>query len=152
MEPIITNKLSEIEVKYLPHVPTDKRKQVRGSDDVMEIINSIWNQDTIHYKEEMYVLFMDRRNGLIGYHRYSIGTDVGTCVSCKQILAIALKINACGIIMVHNHPSGNLKPSSNDIEIVNKMKEGAKWMDITLLDNLIISPNGGYCSFAEECW
>ena len=65
-------------------------------------------------------------------------------------MGVALKSMACGIIISHNHPSGNLLPSSADREITNKIKEAGKLMEITLLDHIILSPEGTFYSFADE--
>jgi DNA repair protein RadC len=62
----------------------------------------------------------------------------------------ALKAAATGIVLCHNHPSGNLQPSSADIEITKKIESACKFLDIKLLDHIIISPSGGYYSFIDE--
>lgn len=62
----------------------------------------------------------------------------------------AIKANASGIIICHNHPSGNVQPSESDMKITQKIKESENLMDIQLLDHLIIVPEGGYYSMADE--
>jgi DNA repair protein RadC len=66
------------------------------------------------------------------------------------VLSVALKTAATGIILAHNHPSGNLQPSSQDKDITKKIQEACKLLDITLLDHLIVVPEDAYFSFADE--
>jgi DNA repair protein RadC len=65
-------------------------------------------------------------------------------------LQYAIKSNANGLIICHNHPSGNLQPSKSDLAITRKVKDSAILMDIQLLDHFIIIPEGSYCSMADE--
>lgn len=73
----------------------------------------------------------------------------GTVADPKVIFAAALKASASSIILAHNHPSGQLKPSSADIALTNKIKRGGEFLDIQVLDHLILSSEG-YYSFADE--
>jgi len=100
--------------------------------------------------ESFFLLLLDRSNKTIGYAKISQGGVAGTVVDPKIIFKYALESLASGIIMVHNHPSGNLKASISDIELTKKVKNGAKHFDINLLDHLIISENG-FLSMADEC-
>jgi DNA repair protein RadC len=79
----------------------------------------------------------------------SLGGVSGTVVDAKIIFKKALEIPASAIILCHNHPSGNLRPSGADIEITKKVKEGGALIDINVLDHLIVSERG-YFSFADE--
>ena len=80
---------------------------------------------------------------------YSRGIT-GTVADPKLILGLALKSAATGIILAHNHPSGNLQPSIQDKDITKKIQEACKLLDITLLDHLIVVPEDAYFSFADE--
>ena len=79
-----------------------------------------------------------------------MGGITGTVADIRLILAVALKSAATGIVLAHNHPSGNVKPSAADLELTKKIKDAAAVMDIRLLDHIIISPWGEYFSFADE--
>ena len=70
-------------------------------------------------------------------------------VDVKLLLASAIKANTSSIIVAHNHPSGNLKPSENDLRLTRRIKEGAKLLDITLLDHVIVTKDT-YYSFADD--
>lgn len=81
----------------------------------------------------------------------SKGGVSSTVADAKIILATALKVVACSMILSHNHPSGALKPSESDIDLTNRLKEGAKLLDISVLDHIIVtSQYDAYFSFADE--
>lgn len=139
------NTISEIQISY--HPKSLDKPLIKTSQDAYELIKPIYNEDIMQYKEIFMVLYLNRANRVLGYHEHSIGSDTGTVVSVKQIIAIALKVNACNMILVHNHPSGSTKPSKQDIEITKKIKEAAGLFDIQVLDHLIIGD--GYYSIAD---
>lgn len=99
--------------------------------------------------EEFWVLFLNQANKVIGKEKISSGGISSTIADKRMIVKSALDRLATGIILVHNHPSGNLKPSQSDIDLTNKTKEAAKLLDITVLDHIIVS-SSGYYSFADE--
>ncbi len=99
--------------------------------------------------EEFWVLFLNRANRVIGRQRISSGGVSGTVVDAKIIFKHALEMLASGIILCHNHPSGNLNPSSADLELTRKLRNGGKVLDINVMDHLIIAESG-YYSFADE--
>lgn len=108
-----------------------------------------WSKDRIEYLEEFKIILVNRRNRVLGIVDISQGGIRGTLVDPKVVFAIALKAGASGIIFAHNHPSGELEPGVEDIEVTKKLKEGAKILDMEILDHLIISKNG-YYSFQEN--
>lgn len=79
----------------------------------------------------------------------SKGGVSGTIVDSKILFGLVLKSGASGMVLSHNHPSANLSPSNADMQLTQQIKEGAKLLDISLLDHLIISRHGFY-SFADE--
>lgn len=87
---------------------------------------------------------------MLGVYPLSTGGITGTMVDIRLILSVALKEAATGIILAHNHPSGNLQPSSADRDLTAKIKDACKYFDISLLDHLIIAPDRKYYSFADE--
>ncbi len=95
------------------------------------------------------VLYLNTANKIKHFEIISKGGLTGTIADPRIILKKALEQNATGIILSHNHPSGNLQPSQADESLTRKIKEAAKWMDIRLLDHIIVS-NEGYYSFMEE--
>ena len=99
--------------------------------------------------EEFWVLYLNRANVVLKKERVSSGGVTGTIVDNKIILKKALLNLASSIILVHNHPSGNLKPSLQDKKVTQKMKSACELLEINLLDHLIIAGNA-YYSFADE--
>lgn len=128
--------------------PSDRPK-IRTSEDSFKNCMLFFNADNLSIKEEAVALFLNRGNRVLGGYRVSSGGIAGTVVDIRLILSIALKCLASGVILAHNHPSGELKPSKVDIDLTQKLKEAAKLMDINLLDHLIITISGFY-SFADE--
>ena len=99
--------------------------------------------------EEFWVMFMTRSNSVIKTECISRGGISGTVVDVRLILKPAIECLASSIILSHNHPSGNLKPSNEDIFLTKKVKEAAMLMDISLQDHIIIGDQS-YLSFADE--
>lgn len=99
--------------------------------------------------EEFWILYLNRANKIIGKFRVGIGGVTGVVVDSKTIFKKAINLMATGIILSHNHPSGNLKPSKNDIQVTHKLKEGGKHFDIVVYDHIIIAGRS-YFSFADE--
>lgn len=99
--------------------------------------------------EETWVLLTDRSNKVLTEMQVSKGGISGTVVDIRLILREALKYYASGIFLGHNHPSENCRPSIQDTQITRKLKEAAKWMDIILLDHIIVCGEK-YFSFADE--
>jgi len=102
-----------------------------------------------HRHEVFAVLFLNRANKINHFEIISEGGITGTVADPRIILRKALEEDAVNIILCHNHPSGSLKPSRADEELTKKIKEAARFLDITVLDHIIVSDNG-YYSFADE--
>jgi DNA repair protein radc len=122
-----------------------ERKKIQSSKDAFEIFGSLLGD--LPY-EEFWILLLNRSNSIIDKIKISQGGISGTVTDVRIILKQALENMACGIILIHNHPSGNLKPSDSDITITQKVKDAGKLMDIAVLDHIIISESG-YYSFAD---
>ena len=139
-------KLSEIQVIY----KSSKTKlKISNSRITYDFLLENWNMDTIEYFEEFKILLLNRANFVLGIYTVSKGGIAGTIVDSKVIFGVALKAAASGLIVAHNHPSGNLKPSSNDIEITKSLVAAGKILDVKVLDHIIVA-NTGYFSFADE--
>lgn len=119
---------------------------VSGSDDAARFLRA----RLAHLRHEVFaVLFLNRANKVNHFEILSEGGVTATVADPKRILKRALEQDAVNIILCHNHPSGSLRPSSADLELTNKVKEAAAYLDIGLLDHVIVSEEG-YCSFADE--
>jgi hypothetical protein len=148
MKASTTSNIAEIKVSYKPKLIEGPK--ITTSSSAYEQLTKFYSPDTICLQEQFVVLYMNRANQVIGGYHSSTGGITGTVVDIRIIMGVALKSMACGIILSHNHPSQNLTPSSADREITRKIKEVCKLMDITLMDHLILSPEGTFYSFADE--
>jgi DNA repair protein RadC len=119
---------------------------VRSSKDIFDHIQPLLG-DLQH--EEFWVIYLNKGNRIIDKERISSGGVAGTVVDVKIILKNALQKLASGIILAHNHPSGNLQPSDADISVTKKLKEAAKLMEMHILDHIIVG-EADYYSFADN--
>jgi len=123
-----------------------ERVQVSTSIDVYQAIISQF-KDLNH--EEFWILLLNRANKITSRHLVSKGGQAGTIADTKIIFNIALQNHAASVILAHNHPSGNLKPSNADLELTQKLRSAGQFLDIPVLDHLIITDQG-FLSFADE--
>ncbi len=142
--------ISEVKIIYRTKVKASDRPQVKTSRDAFEIFLEHWDLDSIEHVEEFKLILLTRSNKVLGIASISKGGISGTVTDVRIILQYAIKANASGLIICHNHPSGNLQPSESDTAITKKIKESASVMDIQLLDHLIIVPEGEYYSMADN--
>lgn len=145
----LPSKVTEIKMVYMNRIKASERPQVKSSYDAYTIFACNWSEQ-IGLVEEFVILLLDNSNRVMGRHLVSKGSMVGTIVDPKIVFACALKGRASSIILSHNHPSGNLRPSQADLNLTRKLKQGGELLDISILDHLILSPDGGYYSFADE--
>jgi DNA repair protein RadC len=141
--------ISEIIISYQPKFKASERPKVTSSSDAFDIILNQWDKD-IQYRESFAVLLLNRANKCLGIAFISKGGISGTTADPKMIFQAALKANASSIIIAHNHPSGNLKPSDNDIKLTKIIKNAGATLELPVIDHLILS-NDAYFSFADEC-
>ena len=118
--------------------------KIKTSKDAADLFRKIWDVDTLPIHETMICIFLNRQNNTIGWFKVSQGGLNGTIVDNRLILATALNCLASGIIMCHNHPSGNTNPSEADIKVTKKLKECAEMMDISVLDHVILTEDEYY--------
>ena len=122
------------------------KKKITSSHDAYHFLFPILS-DLNH--EETWALLTDRSNQVVTTMQVSRGGISGTVVDVRLVLREALNHYASGIILGHNHPSGNSHPSPQDTQITKKLKEAAQWMDISLLDHIIVCGDH-YFSYADE--
>jgi DNA repair protein RadC len=122
---------------------------IKNSKKSFELMLNEWEQDKLQMQEEAKILLLNRNNNVLGIYSLAKGGLTSCVVDVRIILSIALKTLATGIILVHNHPSGNLKPSQADLDITKKLKQSCDLLDISFLDHLIITKDN-YFSFDDE--
>ncbi|QXP69371.1 JAB domain-containing protein [Polaribacter sp. R2A056_3_33] len=139
--------ISEISVSYSTII--SKREKIKDSQISYNIFINYWNKSIIELQEEFKVLLLNRNNEVLGIYPLSKGGVSGTFVDVKLVFSVALKCNASSIIVAHNHPSGNLKPSETDKNLTEKLRVTGNYLDIKLLDHIIVTKND-YYSFADN--
>lgn len=139
--------VSEIELIYKTKVKNSERSQIKSSKDAYKLVLSAWDYKEIEFFEQFKVLLLNQAHEALGIYEISSGGIAGTVVDVRLIFSAALKANATSLMMIHNHPSGNLIASEADKQINQKVKEAGKLLDI--LDSLIITTES-YYSFADE--
>ena len=140
--------VAEIEVSY---TPTNREQvSITSPQDAYDELVKFFPKQTIALQEKFVVMYLNNNNIILGVYELSKGGITSTVVDIRLLFSVALKVAATNIILAHNHPTGNLKPSKADLELTQKIKEAGKFLDITLTDHLIISPKEKFYSFADE--
>jgi DNA repair protein RadC len=138
----------KIRIVYSKKIKNKDRPKITKSQDAVDVFRELWSKQ-IEIREEFIVLLVDRSNRVLGYQLLSKGGMTGTVADIKLIYSVALESLASGIIIAHNHPSGNTQPSNSDLQLTKKIQEAGKHIDITLLDHIILTKESHY-SFADE--
>jgi DNA repair protein RadC len=134
--------IAEIQLLYKTNVKPSLRPKISSSQDAYEILKSNWDEYKIELVEQFKILLTNRANKVLGIFEVSIGGIAGTVADPKLIFIAALKAGASGLILSHNHPSGNLNPSQADIDLTRRIKEAGKLLEIQLLDHVILTSEG----------
>jgi len=122
--------------------------KITKSEDAANFIKQFYSDD-IEIYESFFILLMNRSNKIIGYAKISQGGIIGTYVDKKIVLKYVIDSLASGLIIAHNHPSGVLRPSDEDIKITKQIAELCKLLETTLLDHVILTADSFY-SFADN--
>ena len=140
--------VAEISISYKPAIAN--KPIITSALDAYNVLLQFFSEDTIQLQEQFVAMYLNRTNRVLGCYNLSKGGITGTVADLRLILGTALKTAATGIIIGHNHPSGNLVPSQADIQLTKKLLEASKVMDITLYDHIILCTDGKYLSLADE--
>lgn len=139
--------LNEIQISY-KNTNTLQHK-ITSSAEAYALLKNNWNGDHLELLEEVKILYLNQSNMVLGIYNHSKGGINQSIVDVRHIFSIALLCNSTGLIIAHNHPSGNLKPSKDDLDITKRIKEIGKLHTIQLLDHLIITKDS-YYSFSDN--
>lgn len=123
-----------------------EKPQIQSSKDAYD---QLWPHMADLDHEQFWILLLNRANKVLSAKKVSQGGMTGTVADPKLIFKTAIENDACYIILSHNHPSGNLRPSQSDIDLTKKLREAGKLMEIQVLDHIIVAA-GKYYSFADE--
>ena len=144
------NYVNEITVLYERKSIELERNKIKCSQDVIGLLKEVYKKNKISCQEEVIVLYLKSSDKLIGYQKLCSGGLTSAVIDVRLIFSTALKTLATGIIISHNHPSGNINPSKTDELITKKIVEAGKLLDINVLDHIIVNPDFEYFSFDDE--
>ena len=125
------------------------KTQIRNSDHAAKFFRGIFPDEVMEHHEEMWIGYLNNANRPIGFMQLSKGNANSTVVGIKALVQGAVMCNASGVVMMHNHPSGNKTPSEADITLTSRIKKGLELFDIKLVDHIILTLES-YTSMAEE--
>lgn len=125
-----------------------EKVKITTSRNAYDVIRKFYHEDILIY-ESFFILMLDRANNTIGYAKISQGGIAGTVVDLKIIAKYCIDSLCSGVILAHNHPSGNLKPSIQDKEITKKIKNGLNLLEVNTFDHLILTEES-YYSFSDN--
>ncbi len=124
-----------------------KKVKIKSSLDAATFFRELWEGIDIY--ESFFAIYLNNANNTIGWYKISQGGIDGTVADARLIVKKGIEVLATSIIICHNHPSGNLKPSNADIELTKIIKEGCSYFNINLIDHIILTEEG-YFSFGDE--
>lgn len=139
--------IAEISIKYEPVFKMSQLPKITCSKDAYELLRHGW--EGLAHMESFKIILLNRANKVLGVSLISKGGVAGTVADPKIIFQIALKANASSLILAHNHPSGNTKYSTQDMALTKKLSSAGDYLDIKVIDHIILS-DSDYLSFADE--
>ena len=142
-------KVTEVELIYHNKKKPSERLPISSSEHAYKLFYETWDKGKLELQEQFRVLLLDQSSSCLGISTLASGGVAQCVVDLKLVFAMALKAKASGMIIAHNHPSGNKKPSANDKTLTAQFSIAGRILDIPVLDHLIIT-NEGYTSMAVE--
>lgn len=139
--------VAEIRVSLYPYGNIEDRPQVTNSKQAAKYFRDSW--ENLNYHETFKVMFLNTAKRVIGIKDICVGGISTTVVDVRMIFQAALGVNATAMILAHNHPSGNLEPSIEDLRITKSIVSGGEFLDITVVDHIILTEKR-YYSFADK--
>ena len=140
--------VATLQISFIPSIPFHSNA-ICSSSQLAEFIRSCYDPNTLQYAESFYCLYLNRANKVLAVTEISKGGMTGTVADIRTIFALALQCGAVALIISHNHPSSNLRPSVADEKLTKQIKHAAEILNIYLLDHIIITADS-YFSFADE--
>lgn len=142
-------KAKEVELSYKRGKNAD-RKKLASSLEMSQFAVKCFDEDVIDYKEQCYVILMNNNLRPNGWYRVSDGGLNETLVDVRIIMQAALLSNSTCIVLVHNHPSGAVRPSRDDDRLTDRVKKACDIMNIRLIDHIIVTSDATYYSYNDE--
>jgi DNA repair protein RadC len=145
---LFNNLVCEVEAVYRPFIKPSRNPKISTPDDIVNYVRPAYT-DIIDYYERASALYVNNTNHIIALMKLSEGSLKSAIIDPARVFQMALKLNAQGIVIIHNHPSGSLKPSKSDKEITTRIKSGADLLGFKLLDHIILT-HDSYYSFTDN--
>lgn len=133
-------KVQEIKLQYNDKMAVQDAPKITQSEEAVEVFRK-YMKDDLMYREVVYAMLLNRNNRVKGIFKVSEGGITASVIDIRLLMAVALKTLSSGIILAHNHPSGNSSPSEQDLKTTKSLKRACEFMDITFLDHIIITDN-----------
>jgi len=151
MTKVYKSPMPELSLKYKSG--NIHKMKVSSSQDIYDFVKYMYDADTVEYNEAVIAIFLNGANNTIGWIKHSSGGTAHAIIDIKMLLSTALLCGAVAIVLSHNHPSGQIHPSTEDDRITQKVKAGCDAIGLRLLDHVIVPgdfSNGRYYSFCDE--
>lgn len=142
-------RVAEIELTYSAAVKASERLKIACPKDAYAILLKNWNAGRLDFVEEFKIIVLDQASRVLGICDISRGGITSTIADTRLIFAAALKAGAVGIILAHNHPSGQLIPSQADKNMTAHIRTAGDILEIKVLDHLIVTSEG-FLSFVDD--
>ena len=142
-------RVAEVELSYKNRVPYKDRKKVLTSEDAYKLLLNNHDDNTIDYTETFKVLYLNQSSQVVGCNTLSKGGITTTCVDVRNVMQGALLTNAVAMVLGHNHPSGNTRPSREDDRITNQIVKAGQLLNIQVIDHIIFTREQFY-SYNDE--
>lgn len=138
----------EISLAYTVKTKPSERTKIYVPEEAVSFLKAKYD-DSIYFKEDAYALVLDNASKLLGIVSCGSG-DLGSCwIDRRKIMTTVILCNARYVILCHNHPSGVTRPSKDDDKITKALDDGLKAIDASLLDHVILAPEGDYYSYRD---
>ncbi|KQR94224.1 DNA repair protein [Chryseobacterium sp. Leaf180] len=141
------NIVNEIKLSYSRK--GNSERTISSSMDAVDIFRAHFDGDEMDYRESFFALYLNQANKVLGIRKISECGISSTLVDVRIVMQAGLLCNASGIIVAHNHPSGNLNPSTADIKMTNQIREAGKILNMNVLDHVILTSDAHF-SFADD--
>jgi DNA repair protein RadC len=141
--------IDEVDLVYRTTIDPADRIRIESSKHTYQILKEVFNPDTINLLEETKLILVNRSMRILGIYNLSKGGINSSLIDSRIVFVTALKAAAVGIILAHNHPTGNTQPSPADLKVTRRLSQAGKLLGIKLIDHMIIT-SSDYYSFAEH--
>ena len=143
-----TQMMCEISIRYRRPI-FEKMPHIKSSEDANDILRKSIDNEGLSHKEYFWILLLNQSNRVLGFAEIGRGDTSGVALNLKEIFQMVILSNSSGLIVAHNHPSGNTSPSEQDRVMMKKIKHIAELFSITLIDSLILTTES-YFSFSDN--